>query len=232
MHLLRWISLVVLMFAFPGWAAAQTDTDDDIPELTEIFDGRGRLNGVTFSYPADWFTLEGIPVNRMISFNVVSSVQIGLRNQIEPGQEAIVLAVAGGRIDRWGDIEPGDTPEEILNIFFERLGDDSQFGGGEQPEEGDQGEFEAVTESFDLNGYEAVLVRFVEVESEDDAAPSIEDEVTEDDEEEFNGEFIAYSILLDDNRFMVVLVLTSELSYEDVQPTIDAILDTLTYSAD
>ncbi len=224
--------VVCLLVAFP--VVAQDADPADVPDLTETFEGRGRLNDLSFDYPDGWFTLEGIPVNRLISFNIVSSVEIGLRSQIEAGEEALVFAVAGGRVDRWPTIEPAFTPEEILNAFFERLGDGGdQFGGDPGREDGE--EFEPVIEEITVAGtFDAVLVRFEEIESdaEDDAdaATDASEDAEDDEEPEFNGEFIAYSIRLDDNHFMVMLVLTSELTYDEAQPTIDAILDTFTFT--
>ena len=226
---LLWVFALCLLVIFP--VNAQEADPAAVPDLTETFEGRGRLDEISFDYPDGWFTLEGIPVNRLISFNVVSSVQIGVRNQIEPGEEALVFALAGGRVDRWPTIDADFTPEEILNAFFERLGDGGDQFGGDQ---GDDSEgMEAVVEEITIaDQFDAVIVRFVEAEA------SIDEEASEDDtetvtdadaeEEDFNGEFIAYSIRLDDNRFMILLVLTSEFTYEEAAPTIDAILDTFT----
>jgi len=218
------LALLVVMCAPPVYAQSATpEPTPTPPALEETYEGRGRMDDITFAYPEGWHTLDGIPVNRLVSFNVVSSVRIGLRSRIEPGEEALVMAFGAGRIDRWPTIDADATPEEILEAFFERVGDDSQFSGEEQ-----DGEFEQVTESFTLNGnYEAVLVRFEEVET---TATDEASKAAEDAEEDFDGEFIAYSIRLDDNRFLVVLVLTSELSYDDAQPTLDAILGSLAYT--
>jgi hypothetical protein len=211
--------MVCFLVLFPAAVFAQTD-DNDPPPLTETFDGRGRLADITLDYPDDWHTLGGIPVNRLISFNILSSVRVGIRNQIEPGEEAIVLAIAGGRVDRWGDIEAGATPEDVLTAFIERLGDGGDGFGGD-PDERDSEDFELVVDELAFNGYDAVRMRFV---AADNAPEPAEDEI--------DGDFVAYAVLLDDNRFIVVLTLTSEFTFEEAQPTIEGILGTLTYSAD
>lgn len=205
---------MLFLLLIPAAALAQ---DADTPPLEATFDGRGRLADITLNYPDDWHTLGGIPVNRLISFNILSSVQIGIRNQIEPGEEAIVLAVSGGRIDRWDDLEAGATPEEVLTAFIERLGDNSGFGG--DPDERDSEDFELVVDELTFNGYDAVRMRFVPT-----------DDVPEPAEDEIDGDFVAYAVLLDDNQFVVVLTLTSELTFEEAQPTIEGILDTITYN--
>ncbi len=217
--------VLCLLVIFP--VAAQDADPADVPELKETFEGRGRLDNLSFDYPDGWFTLAGIPVNRLISFNVVSSVQIGVRNQVEPGEEALVFALAGGRVDRWPTIDADFTPEEILNAFFERLGDGGDEFSGEQGDEG--ANMEPVVEEITIaDQFDAVIVRFVEVEPSTAEAEAEETEETE--EAEFNGEFIAYSIRLDDNNFMVMLVLTSEFTYEQAAPTINAVLDTFAFT--
>ncbi|MEM6282183.1 MAG: hypothetical protein AAF787_08330 [Chloroflexota bacterium] len=209
--MLRYLLPLLLLVALLPYTAATAQ--DDTSELTETYTGRGRLNDVTLNYPDGWHTLNGIPVNRLVSFNVISSVKLGLRNGIEPGEEAIVLAVAGGRIDRWGTLEKEATPEEVLNAFIEQVGDNDRFGGGNDSAEG----MELVTEDVEFNGYEAVRMRFVPGA---DAAPEADDG---------DSDFVAYAVLLDDNQFMAVLTLTSALSFEDAQPTIEGILDSVTF---
>lgn len=223
-----WRGLVAVMMAWVLVApvVAQDADPADVPALTEIFEGSGRLDDLTFAYPAGWFTLEGIPVNRLVSFNIVSSVEIGLRSQVEAGQEAIVFAIAGGRVDRWPSIEADFTPQEILDAFFAQLGDGGGGFGGNERDADAEDRVPVVEEITVAGAYDAVIVRFEATagDAEGNAA------VAEDDAEAFNGEFIAYSIRLDDNRFVVVLVLTSEYTYAEAQPTIDAILNTLDYS--
>ncbi|MEL6152118.1 MAG: hypothetical protein AAFR56_20980 [Chloroflexota bacterium] len=203
------LPLLLLVALLPYTAAiAQNDTT----ELTETYTGRGRLNDITLNYPDGWYTLNGVPVNRMVSFNVISSVKLGIRNGIEPGEEAIVLAVAGGQIDRWNAIETAATPEDVLTAFIEQLGESDRFGGNDSAEG-----MEMVTEDVQFNGYEAVRMRFVPGE---DATPEAD---------AGDSDFVAYAVLLDDNQFMAVLTLTSALSFEDAQPTIKSILGSVTF---
>lgn len=197
-----------------------------VPALAQSFNGGGRLANVDFAYPDGWHTLGGIPVNRMVSFNVVSSVPIGIRNQVQAGEEAVIMAIAGGRVDRWNTIADDATPEAILTAFFEQLGNDNNFNRSEDAS--GTGEFEQITEAFTTaNGYEAVRVRFVEVNNMNEEMTTAE---TATDEAEFSGDFVAYSLRLDDKRFMVVLVLLSEYQYAEAAPLLDAMLATLEYS--
>jgi hypothetical protein len=188
-------------------------TAQDFPPLTETFTGSGRLDNLTFAYPEGWHTLGGIPVNRFISFNIVSSLPIGLNTRVEPGESAVVMAIAGGRIDRWNTIEAGASAEQVLLAFFERLGDDNRFGRAEE----DGRTFEQVTEAFTVNGMEAVLIRFVETST----APETESAV--------NAEFVAYAVKLDDNQFMVMLVLASEYSYDELVPLMDDVFASMVF---
>lgn len=207
---------VFCLLLLPG-THAQTPAP---PDLTETYDGRGRLAGVTFSYPEGWTTVNGIPVNRLVSFNIVSSVPIGLRNRLDPGEEAIVLAVAGGRIDRWNDLEAGATPEDVLTVFIDSLGDDSGFS---DPANEDT-EFDIEIEELTFNGYDAVRMRYIPVPAPDATEdPNAEPQV--------EGDFTAYAVLLDGNQFVVVLTLTSELTFEEAQPTIEGILDSMVYAS-
>ncbi len=212
-----WAVLGVLCLLPLPSTHAQTPTP---PDLTEMYNGRGRLAGVTFSHPEGWTTVNGIPVNRLVSFNLVSSVPIGLRNRIDPGEEAIVLAVAGGRIDRWDDLEAGATPEDVLTVFIEALGDDNGFS---DPANADA-EFEIEVEELTFNGYDAVRMRYIAVPAPDATEdPNAEPQV--------EGDFTAYAVLLDGNQFVVVLTLTSELTFEEAQPTIEGILDSMVYTS-
>lgn len=223
--------MIVLVAVVTVAIAIPTHAQDvpDFPALTETFSGSNRLNGVSFDYPEDWHTLSGIPANRLVSFNVISSVPIGIRNQIEAGEEAVVLALAGGRIDRWGNrIEAGATPEEVLTAFFEQLGDDNAIGGGAN--EDDDTEFEEVVTSFTVNGFEGVRINYVAIPADDPTEEPEADADDDDAEAEFNGDFAAYGVLLDDNRFMVMLLLTSEYTFAEVEPLMDDMLDTLSYS--
>lgn len=210
--------LFICLFTLP--LAIDAQTDNDFPPLTETFAGKGRLNGITFNYPEGWHTVNGIPVNRLISFNIVSSVPIGLRNGIDPGEEAVVMAIAGGRIDRWGKIETAASAEDVLIAFLEQVGDNDNFGGGQS----DGREFEQVYTEFSVNGYAAVKLVFTEIESD---APM---PTPQPDDEPIDGDFVAYALLLDDNQFMVMLMLTSELTFAEVEPLINDMLDTLDYS--
>ncbi len=205
--------LLLTLLLVPAVVLAQEDpTDVEVPDLTETYDGRGRMSDITLDYPEGWYTLNGIPVTRFISFNVISSVQVGIRNQIEDGEEAIVLAVAGGRINRWNTIEAGASADEVLTAFLENLGGDDQFGGPPEGEAFNEADYELVVEEMTFNGYEAARLSYVPIDPDADSGSA----------------FTAYAILLDDNRFVAVLTLTSEIPADEAQPTIEAILDTIT----
>jgi len=219
---MRKLLLLCALLALAATTYAQTEA----PPLDETWNGRGRLADITFDYPTDWFTVGGIPINRFISFNVVSSVRVGLRNPLPEDEEAIVLAVSGGYIDRWPEMSQEDTPEEILSAFLERLGDDDTFSS-EQPEGVDEAAaFEVLTEERTFNGYAAVQLRFVPVEGAPTPTP---DPDPDPDAAPFEGEFAAYALRLDDNRFVVVLALISQLPPEEARPTVDAILQSFTF---
>ena len=212
--------LIVTLIGLLGLAAvgyAQTET----PPLTETWNGRGRLADVTFNYPTDWFTIGGVPVNRFISFNVISSVRVGLRNPLPTDEEAIVLAISGGYIDGWSEIEPEATPEDILIAFLERLGGESDFSG-ERPAADEQAALELRVEARKFNGYDAVEMRFVPAEGAVTPTPDA-------DNDDFNGEFVAYALRLSDNRFLVALTLTAEQPFEDARPTIESVLESITF---
>jgi hypothetical protein len=206
--------LLFTLLMVPAAVLAQDDPapDVDVPDLTQTYDGRGRLNDFTLNYPEGWYTLDGIPVTRFISLNVISSVQVGIRNRIAEGEEAIVLAVAGGRIDRWNTLEAGATAEAVLTAFLENLGGDDQFGSPPEGEDFDEADYDIVIEEMTFNGYEAARLSYVPIDPDADT----------------DSAFTAYAILLDDNRFVAVLTLTSDIPLEEAQPTIEAILDTVT----
>ena len=221
----RPLTLLIALLTLAGVARAQTATPPPTATplpLAETWTGRGRLSNVTFNYPADWFTVGGVPVNRFISFNVVSSVRVGLRNPLPEDEEAIVMAISGGYIDGWNEIEPDATPEDVLTAFLERLGGDSNFSG-DQPDD-QQSNFELQVEPRTFNGYDAVQMQFVR--APDAPTPTPNPDVDTDDE--FNGQFVAYALRLDDNRFLVALTLSSEMPFDEAQPTIEAVLNSVT----
>ncbi len=206
-----------MVFSLSAPTFAQNDdapADPDLPDLTEAFNGRGRLAGVDIPYPADWFTLGGVPVNRLVSMNVISSVRVGLLSRPEAGEEAIIIGFAGGRNNRWPGLEEGASATEVLMAFAEAFGQ-------EPPTD----EMQAATQLLTIDGREVAILLLSDFEVD-------EEELPEDADPDREGDFAVMSIVLDDERFLVGVVITSVLTYEDAEPILLAIIDGIEYEGD